>query len=130
MYTLIKKNNKFKCDMVIELIGYPTKLNDLDIIVYNQDLIDTLIKEKFYPNFNKLVKQILLFINEDGDPDEAPFLLDELSRVYTTFLSNYDNYLSSKEKRNFNRNIHILSNELKQISRKRIIQTKSSVRVR
>ena len=130
MYTLIKKKNKFKCDMVIELIGYPTKLDDLDIIVYNQDLIDMLIKEKFYPNFNKLVKQILLFINEDGDPDEAPFLLDELSRVYTTFLSNYDKYLSYKEKRSFNRNIHILSNELKQISRKRIIQTKSSVRVR
>ena len=130
MYTLIKKKNKYKCDMIIELIGYPVKINKQDIVVYNQDLIDMLIKEKFYPNFNKLVKQILLFINEDGDPDEAPFLLDELSRVYTTFLSNYDKYLSSKEKRNINRNIHILSNELKQISRKRIVQTKSNIRVR
>ncbi len=130
MYTLVKKRGKIKSDNTIELFGYEVKINKEKIVVYNQKIIDVLIKSKLMPEFNKLIKQILVFISEDNDPDEAVFLLDELSRLYSVYLNKYEKYLSSKEKKSFNKNVNILSNELKKISRNKRIAPVSKGRVR
>ena len=121
MYNLVKKNVKHSSNTMLELIGYEVKINRKTIVLYDQLLIDLVIKEKLYPEFNKIIKTIIVFMEEDSDPDTAPFLLDELSRVYSTYLNNYENYLSSEAKDEFMKNIHVLSNELKSISRKKRI---------
>ena len=127
MYTLIKRRGKIKSDNIIELLGYETKLNKETIIIYNQYLIDVFIKSKLMPDFDKLTKKILLFINESDDSDDAVFLLDELARLYTLYLNKYEKYLSAKEKRTFMKRMHVLSNELKHIARtKKIIEVKHS----
>ncbi len=117
MYTLVKKKNKIKSDTILELYGYNTKINKVNVIVYNQKLIDILIKNKFIPEFNKLIKQVLTFLSEDDDPDNAVLLLDELSSLYSVYLNKYEKYLSTKEKRNIIKNFHVLTNELKKIAR-------------
>ncbi len=117
MYTLTNNKNKVKSDSILELIGYPVRIDKANIIVYNQDIIDVLVKSKLIPKFNKLTRQILLFLEEDDDPDNAVYMLDELSRLYTLYLNEYEKFLSVKEKRRFTRNVHVLSNELKKVSR-------------
>ena len=121
MYTLVKKTTKHTSNSMLELIGYEVKISRKTIVLYNQLLIDLVIKEKLYPEFNKIIKTIIVFMEEESDPDTAPFLLDELSRVYTTYLNNYEKYLSDASKDEFMKNIHVLSNELKTISRKKHI---------
>lgn len=130
MYTLVKRKGKIKSDSILELFGYEVVINKIKIMVYNQEIVDILIKEKLIPEFNKLSKQILVFISEDDDSDNAVFLLDELSRLYSVYLNKYEKYLSSKEKRSFMKNIHVLTNELKKISRSKKITQISKGRVR
>ena len=119
MYALAKKNPKRISNTILELIGYEVKIDHKPIVLYDQMLIDLVIKEKLYPEFNKIIKTIIVFMEDDSDPDSAPFLLDELSRVYTTYLNKYEKYLSEDTKDEFMKNIHVLSNELKSISRKK-----------
>lgn len=130
MYTLVKRKGKIKSDNIIELFGYEVKINKENITVYNQKMIDILIKSKLIPEFNKLTKQILIFISEDDDADNAVFLLDELSRLYSVYLNKYEKYLSTKEKRAFMKNVHVLTNELKRISRNKKITPVSKGRAR
>ena len=117
MYKIIKKSPKYKSDSILELIGYEVKVNKEKIVLYDQSLIDILIKEKLIPEFNKLVKKILIYLDEDDDPDNAAFLLDELARLYSAYLTKYEKYLSNKEKELFMKNIHVLTNELKKMTR-------------
>ncbi len=117
MYKLTKRKGKIKSDSIIELSGYETKINKLNITIYNQKIIDILILKKLLPEFERLVKQILLFLSESDDPSGAEYLLDELSRVYTMYLNKYEKYLSNSEKKSFMKKIHLLSNELKKIAR-------------
>ena len=125
MYELIKKNHKYKTDGTIELIGYPVKINKCEIIVYNKELIDKLIKSKLMPEFNKLVKKILIFMEEDPDSDNAENFLQELAKLYNIYLNKYEKYLSKKEKNKFMRDLRLISNELKLI----INQKKYSINV-
>jgi len=119
MYILVKKNHKCKTDGIIELIGYETKINKYNIVIYNQKISDILIKAKLMPEFNKLVKKILIFLEEDGDGDNAAYLLDELARVYALFLNKYERFLSKYEKEQFMKNLRVLTNELKSLTRKK-----------
>ena len=130
MYALVKRKGKVKSDSILELLGYEVKINRVNLVVYSQNLIDTLIKEKLIPEFNKLSKKILLFISEDDDSDNAVFLLDELSRLYTLYLNKYEKYLSNKEKKIFMKNIHVLTNELKKISRNKKVEPVSKGKFR
>ena len=130
MYTLVKKKNKIKSDSILELYGYSTKINKCNVIIYNQELIDILIKKKFIPEFNKLIKQVLVFLSEDDDPDNATYLLDELSSLYNVYLNKYEKYLSVKEKRSIIKNFHVLTNELKKMARNKKLAPISKVRIR
>ena len=130
MYTLVKKRNKIKSDSILELYGYSTKINKCNVVIYSQELIDILIKKKFIPEFNKLIKQVLVFLSEDDDPDNAAFLLDELSSLYNIYLNKYEKYLSSKEKRSIIKNFHVLTNELKKMARNKKIAPISKGRSR
>ena len=46
MYTLVKKNVKHSSNTMLELIGYEVKINRKTIVLYDQLLIDLVIKEK------------------------------------------------------------------------------------
>ncbi len=117
MYKLVKKNLKYKTDGIIEFIGYETKVNKSNIIIYNQLIIDALIKKKLIPEYNKLVRKILIFLNEDNSSEGASLLLDELARLYASYMTKYEKYLSKSEKEEFMKNIRLLSNELKPLTR-------------
>ena len=116
MYTLVKKNQKHKSNSILELLGYQIRINKTEIVIYNQTLIDILIKEKLIPEYNKLVKKVLVFLEEDGSSDNAAYLLDELARLYTIYLNKYEKYLSKKEKEKFMKNLRIITNELKKFT--------------
>ena len=132
MYTLVKRRGKIKSDTILELYGYPTKIDKRNVIVYEQNLIDSLINNRFMPEFNKLVSKILIFLEEnDGtDSDNATYLLEELSSLYNVLMNKYEKYLSSKEKRKFLKNINILTNELKIASRVKKMAPKIGGRTR
>ena len=133
MFTLVKRRGKIKSDTILELCGYPTKIDKRNVIVYQQNLIDFLIKNKFMPEFNKLVTQIVLFLeeNDDNDSDNAVYLLEELSSLYNVYMNKYEKYLSAREKRDIIKNINILSNELKKTSRvKKVSAAKTGGRTR
>ena len=133
MYTLVKKRGKVKSDTILELYGFSTKIDKRNVIVYEQNLIDALIKNKFMPEFNKLVTQILIFLeeNDGSDSDNAVFLLEELASLYNIFMNKYEKYLSNKEKKYILKNINILTNELKAASRiKKIAPAKIGGRTR
>jgi hypothetical protein len=115
MYTLIKKNNKYKCDCILELIGFKTRLNKKAVVLYNPQFVDEVIKEKFNPEFEKLIKKILTFLEEDGSSDNAGLLLDELARLNAVYLNKYEKFLSLEEKEEFMKKLQVLTNELRQI---------------
>ena len=115
MYVLDKKYHKFKSNNVLEILGYPVRIAKHNIIVYNQEIIDILIKEKILPEFNHLVKKIIVFIEEDPDGDTAVLFLDELAKLYALYLNKYEKYLSKSEKEKFMRDLRLLTNELKGI---------------
>ena len=119
MYTLVKKNNKFKTDSILELYGYSTRINKVSIVVYNQRIIDLLIKNKVVPELNKLIKKVLIVIEEDGSDGGSEPLLDELARLYSTFVNEYEKHLSKYEINEFKKNIRLLTNELKSLSYKK-----------
>ncbi len=119
MYTLVKKRNKFKSDTIIELIGYETRISRELVTIYDQRIIDIIIKNKFCPEFNRLVKKILIFIEEDGNPDDAALLLGELERLHAVFLNKYEKFLSKSEKISYMKTLRIISNELKQLTYKK-----------
>ena len=120
MYKLDKKNHKYKTEGILELIGYKTKINKQEIEVYDQDLIDKLIKLKLVPEFNKVVKKILIFLEEDNDADSTVLYLDELARIYALYLNKYERFLSKKEKEKFMKDLRILTNELKSLTHKKV----------
>lgn len=119
MYVLEKKYRKYKTDEVLELIGYPVKIAKHDIVVFNQDLIDKLILKKIIPDFNRLVKKVLVFIEEDSNPDSAVLFLDELAKLYIQYLNKYEKHLSRKEKEKFMRDMRLITNELKSVIHKK-----------
>lgn len=116
MYALVKKNQKHKSNSILELLGYQIRINKTEVVIYNQTLIDILIKEKLIPEYNKLVKKVLVFLEEDGSSDNAAYLLDELARLYSIYLNKYEKYLSKKEKDKFMKNLRIITNELKKFT--------------
>ena len=127
MYTLVKKNLKYKSNGVLELIGYPIKINKYDICVFDRKVIDELIKDKLIPAFNKIVKRVLIFLDEDGSSDDSALLLDELARLHAIYLNKYEKYLSKSEKDEYMKNMRILTNELKPYTRRKNLSTVNSI---
>ena len=127
MYLLVRKNNKFRSDSILELIGFDTVIEQINIIIYKQQLIDKIIKEKLLPDYNRLVKKVLVFLEEDPDSDNAQYLLDETARLYGIYLNKYQKFLSNSENDIFMKNIRLIANELKQLSYKKIKQNTQEI---
>lgn len=130
MYKLIKKSSKNKCSGVLELIGYETKIEGFKVVVYYQKLIDSLIKDKLIPAFNKIVHRVLIFLDEDGSNDDAEFLLDELARLHALYLNKYERFLSKTEQKEYMKNLRVLTNELKPYTRKHVYANSNNMGMR
>lgn len=116
MYVLVKGKGKYKIEGLIEYIGYQITLNGEHIMLANQMLKDRYIRCKYEPGFNKFIYNIISFIENDPDSDNATLLLGELERERNVFLNKFAKYLSPKEREYFMRKIRLIANELKQIS--------------
>lgn len=116
MYVLVKQKGKFKIEDLIEYVGFNVSIDKHKIILINQILIDKYIKFKYEPDFNKFVYNVISFLDNDPDSDNAALLLGELERERMVFLNKYEKYLSPKERDYFMKKIRLLANELKQLS--------------
>ena len=120
MYILERKYHRYKTDSILDLIGYEIKINRNKVYLYNQELIDLIIKDKFYPDYHKVVKQILIYLeDDDSDNEDATLYLEELFKYYDIYINKYEKYLSTKEKNRFMRELRSLTNELKKKSYKK-----------
>lgn len=116
MYVLVKQKGKFKIEDLIEYVGFNINIDKHKIILINQILIDKYIRFKYEPDFNKFVYNVISFLDNDPDSDNATLLLGELERERMVFLNKYEKYLSPKERDYFMKKIRLLANELKQLS--------------
>lgn len=116
MYVLVKQKGKFKIEDLIEYVGFNINIDKHKIILINQILIDKYIRFKYEPDFNKFVYNVISFLDNDPDSDNAALLLGELERERMVFLNKYEKYLSPKERDYFMKKIRLLANELKQLS--------------
>lgn len=127
MYVLVKGKSKCKVDGYIEYVGYPVNIDKVNVLLANQMLKDKYIRYKYEPNFNKFIYNIVAFIENDPDSDNATLLLGELERERNVFLNKFEKFLSPKEREYFMRKIRLIANELKHISLTKT-SVKSSVR--
>ena len=116
MYVLVKQKGRFKIEDLIEYVGFNVSIDKHKIVLINQLLIDKYIKFKYEPDFNKFVYNVISFLENDPDSDNASLLLGELERERMVFLNKYEKYLSPKERDYYMKKIRLLANELKQLS--------------
>lgn len=92
--------------------GYPLIIKKNKLKLFNQEMIDHLVRIKFSPELNELIASILAYL--ETDEGNANFLLGELEREHSILLNKYDKFISAKEKEHYMRNIRLLANELRQ----------------
>lgn len=90
------------------------KLNIKKIVIYEQKLIEDILKIKYNTKFKKIAKMIFK-INNDEDPnaDDVLMVLGDISRLKGIILNRYDKHLRLTVKKNMLNKIKLLELQLK-----------------
>jgi hypothetical protein len=114
MYILIheKQNKQIKDINYNE--PFIIKFKKHSINIYDDQIIDKYVKSAFDPKFNKLLADILTYLDEDdSDSATGKDLFNELESLENFLLNNYGMFISSTLKEFYMKNIRILACELK-----------------
>lgn len=120
MYKLIKTRKKFKFKESFDFLSYPITINNIEISIVNEKIIKVLVKENINETFNKLVSNILKFIEDDESETDDELLLTQLYSLNNVIFNLYKDYFSKAELNKYARNIRLLVNELKIRSKNKV----------
>lgn len=115
MYYLIKKKEKnILINSELSKNYLKLELNKKTIILNNQKLIDEFYLNKIMPKVDKIVKRILIYLNnEDDDQDQTSLLYDDLANLRSLILKKYEKCLSEEAILMYMKKIRFLASELK-----------------
>lgn len=130
MFKLVKKDKKrkvLKSTLSINVIEKTFLKKKL--IISNQDIIDQIYLNEIFLLMRDLSKKILIHLEEDDDPEETALLYDELARLRSIILKQYEGVLSKRAIAEYMKNIRFLALNLQKKLRNLSLE-KSPIRSR
>ncbi|HHX33392.1 MAG TPA: hypothetical protein GX713_04130 [Mollicutes bacterium] len=130
MFKLVKKDKKrkvLKSTLSINVIEKTFLKKKL--IICNQDIIDQIYLNEIFLLMRDLSKKILIHLEEDDDPEETALLYDELARLRSIILKQYEGVLSKRAIAEYMKNIRFLALNLQKKLRNLSLE-KSPIRSR
>ena len=121
-YVIRKKNkNNEIIYMEYSMSGYtfsPKKivayLNVKNINIVDDKMNDNILSIKFTERFNKLLKLVSLYLNdEDAGDSDTSHILDEVALIKDILLNKYQKYLDNEKEKLFLKKLCIVENEIK-----------------
>ena len=61
MYKLYKNRKKYHFKDSFDFLSFPIKINNMNILIGNDKIIKSLLKENISSDFNKLVSKVIIF---------------------------------------------------------------------
>lgn len=120
MYKLSKIRRKYKFKESFDFLSYPMVINGIEVSIVNEKLVRILIKDNVNDTFDKLVNNILRFIEDDSSDDNDELLLTQLYSLNNVIFNLYKDYFSKVELNKYARNIRMLVNEIKIRSKNKV----------
>lgn len=130
MFKLVKKDKKrkvLKSTLSINVIEKTFLKKKL--IICNQDIIDQIYLNEIFLLMRDLSKKILIHLEEDDNPEETALLYDELARLRSIILKQYEGVLSKRAIAEYMKNIRFLALNLQKKLRNLSLE-KSPIRSR
>ena len=114
------KNNEIVC-MEYSMPGYtfsPKKivsyLNVKNINIVDDKMNDNILSIKFTERFNRLLKLVSLYLNdEDSSDSDTSLVLDEVALIKGILLNKYQKHLDQEKEKLFLKKLRIVENEIK-----------------